>query len=56
VSRRSAIDQAVREERLYAIRRCSHCGPCGWQLGPDQSPIDPAVRCTHNNQRRPRGP
>jgi hypothetical protein len=48
MSRRSAVEQAAREERLAAIRRCRRCDPCGWRLGPDQTPIDPAVRCTHN--------
>lgn len=47
-SRRGAIEQAAREERLAAIRRCPSCDPCGWQLGPDHTPIEPAVRCTHD--------
>jgi hypothetical protein len=48
VTRRGVIDHAARNERLAAIRRCRRCDPCGWQLGSDQTPIDPAVRCTHN--------
>lgn len=49
MSRRSAIDQAAREERLFAIRRCRRCDPCGWQLGSDHTPIEPAVRCAHKS-------
>lgn len=49
MSRRCAIEQAAREERMFAIRRCRLCDPCGWQLGPDRAPIDPAIRCTHAN-------
>lgn len=48
MSRRSTLAQAAREERLSAIRRCRSCDPCGWRLGPDNTPIDPAVRCTHD--------
>lgn len=48
MSRRRDIDQAAREERVAAIRRCRRCDPCGWKLGPDCTPIDPAVRCTHS--------
>ena len=47
MSRCSAIDRAEREERSSAIRRCCRCDPCGWKLGPDHTPIDPAVRCDH---------
>lgn len=43
----SAIEQAVREERMAVIDRCRRCDPCGWLHGPDDTPIDPAVRCTH---------
>lgn len=49
MSRRRAIEQAAREERLAAIRRCRRCDPSGWQLGPDRTPIEPARRCTHNS-------
>ncbi|EFG79558.1 hypothetical protein HMPREF0591_0535 [Mycobacterium parascrofulaceum ATCC BAA-614] len=45
--RRRAAEQAAREERASAIRRCRRCDPCGWLLGPDHTPIDPAVRCSH---------
>jgi hypothetical protein len=48
MTHRGAIEQATCEERLAAIRRCRRCDPCGWQLGPDQTPIDPALRCTHS--------
>lgn len=47
MTRRSAIERAAREERLSAIHRCRHCDPCGWLLGSDHTPIDPAVRCNH---------
>lgn len=47
MSRRSTIEQTARVERLAAIQRCRRCDPCGWQLGPDRTPIDPAIRCTH---------
>jgi hypothetical protein len=53
MNRRSAIEQASRENRLSATRRCRRCDPCGWQLGPDDTPIDPAVRCTHNTPTPP---
>lgn len=49
MSRRSDAEQAAREERASVIRRCRRCDPCGWQLGPDHTPIDPAVRCTHGS-------
>jgi hypothetical protein len=55
MNRRTAVDQTAREERLSAIRRCRRCVPCGWKLGPDQTPIDPAVRCTHNSPPPPSG-
>jgi hypothetical protein len=48
MSRRSAVDQTAREARMAAIRACRSCDPCGWQLGPDRTPIDPAIRCTHD--------
>ncbi len=44
-----ADEQTARRERFAAIRRCSSCDPCGWALGTDGVPIDPAVRCTHNS-------
>jgi hypothetical protein len=47
-SRRGAIEQAAREERLAAIRRCRRCDPCGWRLDDDGIPVDPARRCTHD--------
>lgn len=47
MSRRRAIQQAAREERASAIRQCRRCDPCGWKLGPDHTPIEPAVRCDH---------
>lgn len=53
VTRRSAADQAARKERLAAIRQCRRCDPCGWKLGPDGTPIDPAVRCTHSSPPAP---
>ncbi|TDL01540.1 hypothetical protein EI067_00365 [Mycobacterium paragordonae] len=46
--RRGAIEQPARDERLAAIRRCPRCDPFGWKLGPDHTPIEPAVRCTHD--------
>lgn len=45
MTRRSAIERAAREERLSAIRRCRRCDPNGWRLGPDRTPVEPAVRC-----------
>jgi hypothetical protein len=48
VSRRGAIEQAARAERAAAIRQCRRCDPCGWRLGPDHTPIEPAVRCDHD--------
>lgn len=48
MSRRKATDQAAREERLSKIRQCPSCDPCGWKLGPDRTPIEPAVRCSHD--------
>lgn len=47
MTRRSATEQAAREERLAAIRTCCHCDECGWQLNTDGTPVDPAVRCDH---------
>lgn len=47
MSRRRAAEQAAREQRASAIRQCRRCDPCGWRLGPDRTPIEPAVRCTH---------
>ncbi|MCV7404512.1 hypothetical protein [Mycobacterium marseillense] len=44
---RGSAEQAAREERLSAIRRCRRCDPCGWLLGPDRTPVDPARRCDH---------
>lgn len=51
MSRRT--EQAAREERLAAIRRCRHCDPCGWQLGPDGTPVEPARRCLHSTPAAP---
>jgi hypothetical protein len=53
MSRRSAIEQAAPGERLSAIRRCRRCDPCGWQLDPDHTPSDPAVRCRRDSQPPP---
>ncbi|SEH79581.1 hypothetical protein SAMN04489835_4231 [Mycolicibacterium rutilum] len=53
MSRRRVIEKAAREERASAIRRCRRCDPCGWLLGPDRTPIDPAVRCTHRTPTSP---
>lgn len=53
---RGADEQAARKERFAAIRRCRGCDPCGWRLGLDQVPIDPAVRCTHSAPGPPRAP
>lgn len=53
MSRRSAFEQAAREDRPSAIRRCCRCDPCGWQLGPDHTPIEPAVRCDHRKPTPP---
>lgn len=47
--RQRAIEQTAREQRLSAIDRCRACDPCGWQLGPDHTPIEPARRCAHNS-------
>ncbi|WP_131809787.1 hypothetical protein [Mycolicibacterium fortuitum] len=47
MSRRRALNQAAREERLSAIRRCRRCDSSGWRLGRDRTPVDPAVRCDH---------
>ncbi|OCB19271.1 hypothetical protein A5674_07315 [Mycobacterium malmoense] len=47
MSRRCTTEHAKQEEVRSAIRRCRRCDPCGWQLGPDDTPIGPAVRCTH---------
>lgn len=35
---------------MSEVRGDNGCGNCehGWVLGPDQRPLDPAVRCTHN--------
>jgi len=53
MTRRGAIAKAAHEERLSAIGQCRRCDPCGWKLGPDRTPIDPAVRCTHNSPPEP---
>ena len=47
MTRRSAADLAARRERAAVIRACRRCDPSGWLLGPDRTPIEPAVRCTH---------
>ena len=47
MTRRTPVEQAERKERFAAIRRCRRCDPCGWKLGPDRTPIDPATRCDH---------
>lgn len=49
MSRVPAIEQAAREERLLAIRRCRRCDPNGWQLAPDGTPVEPARRCVHTS-------
>lgn len=53
MSRRRAIEQAAREERLTAIRRCRWCDPCGWKLAADRTPIEPAIRCDHGAEATP---
>lgn len=45
MTRRDAIEQAARQARIAAIRSCGGCDPSGWLLGPDRTPIEPAVRC-----------
>ena len=47
MSRRGAGERAAREQRASAIRQCRRCDPCGWKLGSDRTPIDPATRCDH---------
>ncbi|WP_348733463.1 hypothetical protein [uncultured Mycolicibacterium sp.] len=47
MTRRSAAEQAARAARSAAIRACRRCDPSGWRLGPDRTPVDPAVRCDH---------
>ncbi|OBJ63258.1 hypothetical protein [Mycobacterium asiaticum] len=54
MSRRRPAEQTAREERASAIRRCRRCDPCGWRLGPDRTPIEPAVRCDHGAPATPR--
>lgn len=44
---RRAAEQAAREQRASAISQCRRCDPCGWRLGPDRTPIEPAIRCDH---------
>lgn len=54
MSRRNAeVERAAREERLDAIRRCHRCDPCGWRLGLDLTPIEPAIRCNHDVEATP---
>ena len=53
MNRRGAVELAARKERAAAIRRCWRCDPCGWQLDTDGTPIEPAVRCTHNASNPP---
>lgn len=47
MTRRSAAEQAARTSRLAAILACGSCGPAGWLLGPDGTPVEPARRCEH---------
>lgn len=42
-----AAPGAERDSRMAEIRGCRRCDPVGWRLGPDGSPIDPAIRCDH---------
>lgn len=53
VTRRSAAEQAARAARATAIRACPRCDPCGWRLGPDGAPVDPATRCDHGTRPTP---
>lgn len=36
-----------RAERIAARNACRLCDDSGWRLGPDLTPIEPAVRCDH---------
>ena len=45
--RGDTAEQAARTARVAAIRGCRRCGPTGWLLAADGTPVDPAVRCTH---------
>ena len=49
MTRRSAIEQAARAERLSAIGGCRRGDQRGWRPGPARTPVDPAIRCTHNS-------
>ncbi|MDV3136754.1 hypothetical protein [Mycobacterium sp. 29Ha] len=47
MTRRTEAEQAARAARVAAIRGCRRCDPCGWLLGADGAPVEPAVRCDH---------
>ena len=38
------------EARRQAIANCGCCDECGWTLGADGLPTDPARRCTHTDR------
>lgn len=52
--RRNAVEQIARNYRNAAINRCRRCDPCVWKLGPDRTPIEPAIRCDHGASAAPR--
>lgn len=44
-----AAARSQREARAAAIQSCRCCDPCGWRLGPDGLPVEPATRCQHRS-------
>ncbi|WP_142271067.1 hypothetical protein [Mycobacterium sp. AT1] len=55
MSRVSVAKQAARTARAAAILACHSCGPTGWRLATDGTPVDPAVRCGHGTTPPPVG-
>jgi hypothetical protein len=45
--------RAVAEAKALANKRCLRCDEEGWLKGPDDTPVDPGVKCNHTNQMDP---
>lgn len=45
--RQAQDDLAARRAQRAAVEKCKLCDAAGWLLGPDNEPVEPAIRCNH---------
>ena len=46
--------RAAKSADMRALAECTTCDEFGWLLGPDRTPVEPGVRCTHHLQAQAR--